>query len=184
MWHTVTTAFKWLNIWRTWAYSFTHLLLSLYYAFFARCAWNESILAWLCLSVRPSVRIIQRENRWWIWMKFGMDVMPFGTTLKSYFLIFYNRQHQYGRWTNLWGGIDTSATSNRVIQWWTVIDFRKIQNFVIKILCIMRKSNTASWKKKKLPKGFDLMTLRVQVIQNLQRTHECIPVRITPFQSC
>jgi hypothetical protein len=26
-----------------------------------------------------------------IWMKFGMDVMPLGTTLKSYFSISYNQ---------------------------------------------------------------------------------------------
>jgi hypothetical protein len=38
------------------------------------------------LSPRFGLRTVGR-----IWMKFGMDIMPLGSTLKSYFSIFYNR---------------------------------------------------------------------------------------------
>jgi hypothetical protein len=44
----------------------------------------------VCLSVRLIAWLNSRTARR-IWMKFGMDVMPLGTTLKSYFTIFYNR---------------------------------------------------------------------------------------------
>jgi hypothetical protein len=40
----------------------------------------------VCLSAWFNSRTARR-----IWMKFGMDIISFATTLKSYFSIFYNR---------------------------------------------------------------------------------------------
>jgi hypothetical protein len=60
------------------------------YAFFARCAWNELIQGWTCLSVFLSVWFNSRTGGL-IWMKFGMDVMPLGCILKYYFSISYDR---------------------------------------------------------------------------------------------
>jgi hypothetical protein len=105
------------------------------------CQLRGSVLLWLLYVLRKmcmkrthiglvmSVRMIQSRTAGLIWMKFGMDVMSLGTTLKPYFSISYNLQHQHGGRTNLWCGIDTSATGNRAIKLCIVIDFRKIQNF-------------------------------------------------------
>jgi hypothetical protein len=59
----------------------------------------------LSLSVCP---YDSTENSWT-----DLDEISYGRyviRVKSHVSISYNRQYQHGRQTNLWGGIDTSAT--------------------------------------------------------------------------
>jgi hypothetical protein len=56
---------------------------------------NVRLVVSVCLSACCYSRTAER-----IWMKFRMVVMPLGTTLESYVLIFYNRTCQHGG-TNL-----------------------------------------------------------------------------------
>jgi hypothetical protein len=62
-----------------------HLLC--YYAFFVRSAWRNALWTCrVCLSAWFNSRTTGR-----IRMKFGMEVVPLGTTHKSHFLIYFSR---------------------------------------------------------------------------------------------
>lgn len=73
------------------------------YAFFA---WNgHNRTGYICLPAWFNLR-----GPGWIQIKFSMDIMPLGTTQKSYFSIFNNQYYHHGSQTNFWGGINTRST--------------------------------------------------------------------------
>jgi len=64
--------------------------------------------------------------------------------LVQYFLLCNTLKDQHGRQTNLWGGSNSSAIYNRVIQWYTVLDLSAA------ILCTMQDNDTTvAWNNDK-----------------------------------
>jgi hypothetical protein len=87
-----------------------------------------------CLSVYlSSVHVTQLQNRWTDLDETGMDIMPLGSTLKSYFEF-----HAIGN-TKIAdkGTCKVRSTNNLTIYGYFFFFFWKIQNFVIAILWIM-----------------------------------------------
>jgi hypothetical protein len=112
--------------------------------------WTQHV----CLSVCPS--ICERDSTREPLDGFGLNlVWPLchrdlsGSILKSSAI-------PNGGRTNLWGGMDTRATYNSVIQWFTVIDFLRIRNFGTVILCVISKTTSRLHEKN----NFDLTRIR------------------------